>query len=138
MNKNFNIPRKLETGDIYDITLLSSKAKSKKVYIFEISNLSDLVSEEESEKLRDSFLENEIIVQQITNISKFPEFTKDTDFVNKVMQFRYVPQEIFDIRKEIVIFDDIVAIYDDKEILVIKDEVYVEQQKQLFQSIWKE
>jgi hypothetical protein len=52
------------------------------------------------------------------------------------MSFRYVPKCIFHIRYEILIFDNIVAIYDEKEILINENSRFADNQRQLFLSIW--
>jgi len=85
--------------------------------------------------LRQEFLKNQIQVKQITNHYNLKEFSKNNEFIDNVMLFRYVPQNIFHIKYEILIFDDIVAIYDENEILIIENKTYAENQKQLFLAI---
>jgi len=130
--------KRITSEELYDITLRSAGAQSKQVYIYELWELSDFLSSKQSEEIRELFLRNKVSVKQITNDSAVPEFSKNTDFVNKVMQFRFVSSDIFTIKKEILIFDDIVAIYDHEEILIIQDEVFSMNQKQLFENIWNE
>ncbi len=128
--------RKSSKNDLYEITLKSSKAKEKEIYIYEKGEMSDLFDRQKAEKIRKSFLKNKVKVKQITNIPTLPKFTEIDEFTNKLMTFRYVPKDIFSIDNEILIFDDIVAIYNTKEILVIKDKKFADNQKQLFISIW--
>lgn len=136
---NFNSKlQKADMKDIYEISLKSSSAKNKEVFIFEMWDLSSKIEKKDAEKLRERFLKNKIKVKQITNSSYLPEFSKNDDFVNNVMKFRYVPKSIFHIRNEILIFDDTVAIYNKKELLIINDKSFAESQKQLFQNIWRE
>lgn len=122
--------------DLYRVSLESARAKEKEIFIFELESLSDLFDEKLAEDLRKEFLKNNIKIKQITNIPALPKFTENNEFVNELMTFRYVPKDIFSIDKEIVIFDDTVAIYTPKELLVIKDKVFANNQKQLFMSIW--
>ena len=75
MQESFTVPKKVTKEHIYDITSLSADAKSKKVYIFKMSDLNDFISFSEAEAIRNTFLENGVKVQQITNIPKSPEFT---------------------------------------------------------------
>lgn len=128
--------RSVSKEELYEITLLSANAKSKKVFIFEKGSLSDLFSKEEAEKVRKEFLKNNIHVKQITNHYNLKEFSKNNEFVDEVMLFRYVPKDVFHIKYEILIFDNIVAIYDEKEILIIENSIYAESQRQLFSSVW--
>ena len=126
------------TQDIYDITLMSTRAKNKKVYIFEKGDLSDFINKKDAEVLRAEFLKNKIKVKQITNNYDLSAFSDNIEFINKVMLFRYVPKSVFNIRQEILIFDDIVAIYDQKQALMIQNADFAKSQKQMFLSIWNE
>lgn len=129
--------KKTTNSDLYQISLKSSMAKSGEIFIFEKGSLSDLFDKTKAEKLRISFLKNNIKVKQITNIPTLPKFSDNDEFVNKVMTFRYVPKDIFSIENEIVIFDDTVAIYNKDELLIIEDKKIANNQKQLFINIWE-
>jgi hypothetical protein len=137
VNKKFIAKlEKATEDDLYEISLRSSMAKSGEVYIFEKGNLSDLLDIAKAEKIRNNFLKNNIRVKQITNIHKLPKFTDSDEFVNKAMTFRYVPEDIFSIENEVLIFDDVVAVYNRAELLIIKNKVFANNQRQLFMSIW--
>jgi len=137
-NKFINKLEPVSKDELYELQLLSANAKSKKLYIFEKWSLNDIIWEEKAEELRKIFLKNNIKTKQITNISKLPEFSKDNDFVNKLIHFRYIPKEIFEIKYEMLIFDNIVAIYDSKKLLIIEDNKIANMQKQLFKNIWEQ
>jgi len=124
--------------DLYELTLLSANARSKELFIFEKGSLSDFFPKESAEKLRKEFLKNKIQVKQITNHYNLKEFSKNNEFIDTVMLFRYVPKSIFHIKHEILIFDDIVAIYDEKEILIIENSTFADNQRQLFFAIWEQ
>lgn len=133
--------KKATKEDLYKVSLLSAKSKEKQIYIYEISNLSEIIGFKKAEILRKEFLKNKIKVKQITNIPILPKFTDNDEFVNKLMDFRYVAKDIFEIVDEILIFDDIVAIYNTKpetKLLVIKNSEFAESQKQLFMNLWCE
>ena len=137
MTKNFTSKlEKTSESDLYEISLKSSKAEDREVFIFEKGDMSDLVDKNKAEQIRKNFLKNNIKVKQITNIPTLPKFTDNDEFVNKVMTFRYVPKDIFTIDNEILIFDDTVAIYNKEELLIIEDKKFANNQKQLFTSIW--
>lgn len=123
---------------LYEITLLSANAKSKELYIFEKGSLEELFSKEESENIRKIFLKNKISVKQITNDEHLKKFSQNKEFVNTLMSFRYVPKNIFNIQYEILIFDNIIVIYNDIEFFIIENKSYAENQKQLFLSIWEQ
>lgn len=129
---------KATPDDLYEISLKSSNAKEGEVLIFEKGEMSDLFDKTKAEKIRKNFLKNNIKVKQITNIPTLPKFTDNDEFVNKVMTFRYVPKDIFSIENEILIFDNTVAIYNEKELLIVEDKKFTNNQKQLFSSIWEQ
>jgi len=125
--------------DLFEISLESAKAKSKSVFIYEKGDLNDVIGEKKAEELRDLFLANNIKVKQITNIPTLPPFSKNDRFINTCMTFRYIPEETFTIEKEILIFDDTVAIYtigSNPKLAVIEDKSFAANQKQLFLNLW--
>lgn len=123
---------------IYDITLESAFAKSKEVFIFELWDIWNFMWKEKSEEIRWFFMKNKIKVKQINNNFIIPLFSTNKDFINKVMSFRYITKDIFEVKKEIVIFDDKVAFYDKNNFTVIEDKIFANSQKQLFMSIWEQ
>ena len=123
---------------IYEITLQSAFAKSKVIFIYEIGEISDFIGKEESEKIRDLFFKNNIKVKQISNCSSLPKFSENKEFINKVMNFRYIPEVIFTIKSEILIFDDKIAIYNKNTFELIENKIFADNQKQLFMSIWEQ
>jgi hypothetical protein len=122
--------------DLYDITAASAQAKSGQVFIYEKGSMGDLFHPHQAEAVRALFLKNNITVKQITNNPILPKFSENDDFINQVMQFRYVPPSVYTIEDEIVIFDDIVAIYNTSRIAVIHDSTFAQHQKQLFLLTW--
>jgi len=130
---------KATINDLYEISLLSAMAKEKQIYIYEISNLSEVVGFKKAEVLRKEFLKNRIKVKQITNVPVLQKFTDNDEFVNNLMDFCYVPKDTFEIMDEILIFDDIVAIYNiepEIKLLVIENKNFTKNQKELFLEIW--
>lgn len=130
--------KKVTLEELYEISLESARSKEGEIFIFELGNLSDLFGYEKAEKLRQEFLQNKTKVKQITNLPSIQKFTDDDDFLNNLMTFRYVPSNIFTINNEILIFDDVVAIYNKDELMIIRDENFSKNQKQLFMSIWEQ
>ena len=128
--------KKASANDLYEIHLKSSNAKSGEFLIFEKGEMADFFGTAKAEKIRQNFLKNNIKVKQITNIPVLSKFSDNDEFVNKVMTFRYVPKDIFAIKNEIMIFDDTVAVYNKRELLIIEDRKFADNHKQLFMSIW--
>lgn len=138
MQKFITNLKKATTNDLYEISLKSSMAKEWEIYIFEKWEMSNLFDNIRAEKIRNNFLKNNVKVRQITNIPILPKFTNNDEFVNKIMTFRYVPKDYFLIENEILIFDNIVAIYNTEELLIIEDDKFANSQKQLFMNIWEQ
>ena len=139
MSFTWNTPFHIATNTkLYEISLLSAQAKSKEVFIFEKWEMWDLFEKEKVEEIRKTFVENTIKVRQITNNSSLQRFTDNRDFVDQVMSFRYIPKDVFPIEKEVIIFDDTVAIYDSKEICIIENTGFAKMQKALFQNLWEQ
>jgi len=128
-------------SDLFAISKLSACAKSKEIYIYEKEDLSKLIGFKKAEELRQLFLKNKIKVKQITNLPSLPKFSKNDKFINTCMTFRYVPKQVYRIENEVLIFYDIVAIYNIKpfpKLLIIKDKNYSTNQKHLFEILWQE
>ena len=123
---------------IYDITLESAFAKSKEVFIFELWEMWDFFWKEKSEEIRQFFIKNNVKVKQISNNSSISEFSTNKIFGSKVMTFRYINKDIFDITNEILIFDDKVAYYNEEEFFIINNKQFADNQKQLFMWIWEQ
>lgn len=121
---------------VYEISMRSAVARSGEVYIYELSDLNAFLDSEQAEDVRRRFLEQSTSVKQISNSPSIPEFSKNREFINKCLEFRYVPAELYRIRDEVLMFDDVVAIYNDYEITVIEDRNFADSQRELFLNLW--
>lgn len=125
-----------EISDLYDISLASSAARDKEVFIFEKSDMSALFDQNRAEEIRKNFLENGVKVKQISNSPTIPKFSENSDFINQVMTFRYIPSSVYEINHEVLVFDDTVAVYNSSQMMIIQDPAFAKNYKQLFQAIW--
>jgi hypothetical protein len=130
--------QKADSSDLYEITLKSSLIKNGEILIYELGEMADLFSKDKAEQIRDNFVKNNIKIRQITNNSKLDKFSDSQEYVNNTIKFRYVPKDIFNIENEILIFNDTVAIYNTKELLVIEDAKFANNQRQLFENVWEQ
>ncbi len=122
--------------NLYELSLLSGRAKSKQVMIYEKGSLNDIMSIKQAEQVRAVFLEEGVKVQQIINQPELSAFSENENFINQVMTFRYVPETLTKIENETIIFDDTVAFYNREQITLIKDEGFARMQHQLFLLLW--
>lgn len=110
--------------------------------IFETSyaSLNDMFDKEISEKIREEFLVRGIKIKEITNNLFHEDYTSVKDFNKKVMDIRYIDPKKLSIKVETLIYNDIVAIYEPKKdgfCIEIYSKELAEQQKQLFEAVWK-
>lgn len=123
---------------IVDVSLRSASAKA--INIFELGNLNDLLSKEQAEFIRAEFVKHNTTIKQLTNLRKFTSWTDNTDLVQQNLSVKYVPPENFKIQNEILIFDDITAIYrlqPDPYYLEIDDKLYAKSMRSFFTNTWQ-
>lgn len=120
------------------VTLNSLKAKDG-IYIYEISSMNQFVDPGFAEDVRRQFVKNQIHIKQLTNLVFLDKWTKIEELVEKYWEARYIDPKKFEIKAEILIYNDVVAIYDfKKEIFCaeIYNQNLARMQKQLFEFIW--
>lgn len=128
-----------ELSDIIDVTRRSAYCSSG-INIFELGTLHDLVGFEKVEELRALLSERNVSVHQLTNHPSIEAWTEHTELATKLVKVRYIDPQVFSIRNEIVIFDDVVATYRvEPSIYYVEtqDEQYANMMRELFASVWK-
>lgn len=134
--------QKTTPENIFSLTMKSAEAKNKELYIFEIDSLEKFLPksthEKELKEARRKFLDNKINIFQITNNFSEGKFVLGAQKENtdRIINYRYIEKNSFTIENDILIFDDTVAIYNDKEITIIEDAFFAKNQKQAFEHIW--
>ena len=126
---------------IFDISIQSARCRSREIYIYELSSLSALIGEARAEIVRSEMLKHNITVYQIANTPVISPFTKNDPFVEKCMNFRYVPKSTMNIETEVLIFDDVVVSYclgDTPKFQMIQDPSFAQMQRSLFLTLWWE
>ncbi len=97
--------------DIIDINRRSADSKTG-ISIIELSMLDSLMDKVTAEDIRQNIISKRVPVKQLTNFSEiYSDWTKFSKEMQQLMQIRYIPKEVFSIENEILIFDDIVAMY---------------------------
>ena len=121
------------------VTWNSTKAKDM-VRIYELKDMDAFLEHGTAELMREKFVENKIKTHQLTNAKHIDNYTNVTEKVNKYWEVRHVSPEKLTIEFEVLIYNDVYAIYSYKESEVFCIEIYSEQlarmQKQLFDFIW--
>lgn len=128
-----------DRSDIIDVNRRSTQCKTG-ISIIELSMLDGLMDKDTAESIRSEIIAKNIPVRQLTNLSEiYADWTRFTKELQELMQIRCIPTEIFSIQNEILIFDDIVAMYRvEPEIyyVEIEDANYASMMRDFFDNLW--
>lgn len=122
---------------IADVSLRSVNAKE--ILIMEIGKLGDLIPYEQAEKIRQEFILHKTPIKQITNQQTLETWT-DTTELTENMEVKFIPADNFAIKTEILIFDDIIAMYRVKPDYFyeeICDNDFARTMRQFFFALWQ-
>jgi hypothetical protein len=124
--------------DIIKINRRSVKAKEG-IRIIELSSLGDVIPKHIAEEIRRELLANKVPVRQLTNHKTFGPWTEIEDFIKTCMEIRYISKTQLPIATEVLLFNDIVAMYRIEptvSVIVLQDQVIATQQQKLFDLAW--
>ncbi len=125
--------------DIIDINRRSANSKTG-ISIIELSMLDGLMDKDTAEIIRQSIIHNKVPVRQLTNFSEiYSDWTVFSRELQELMQIRFVGRDVFDIQNEILIFDNIVAMYriePDVSYIEIEDSSYANMMRSFFDNLW--
>ncbi len=125
--------------DIIDINRRQVEAQDG-IRIMELGSLSDIIPFKMAETIRQKLLKQAITTMQLTNHRSFKSWTNVAGYVETCMDVRYVSPDILPINVEIVMFNDVVAMYQiepEVSVTIIEHAAYAAQQKALFDNFWK-
>ena len=93
------------------LTLTEHSVRTTELRIFELAeSLADYVPRQDAERLRQAFVDNNVEVRELTNLTQFPAFTGVKNF-DKHWSARHVPTHIYKSAREFLVYDDVVACY---------------------------
>lgn len=119
----------------YNIT----RAKDK-LRVFEMDHLSDFLSFEFAENVRQRLVEHKVSTYDLTNKKSFAGFTDIEPLIKLYSHFRYIDPKQLAINFEVLIYNDVYATYTYKDKDIFCVEIYnqhlADMQKQLFDYIW--
>lgn len=122
------------------VTVNSLRAKGE-LRIFEIENMGSFLNFGFCEEVRQGFIDRNIHVKELTNQENQPAWTKVQKFVDGYWECRYVDPKVLQTHLEMVIYNDVVALYAYKEKHIFCVEIYnpnlATMQKQMFDFIWR-
>jgi sugar-specific transcriptional regulator TrmB len=121
------------------ITWNSKNAKGE-LRIIEKSTMDQFLDYGFSERTRTEFLLNKVHVKEITNATQLNGWTDIKQFVTDFWECKYIPASLFEIRFEILIYNDVYAMYNYENNDIVGIEIYNQQlsnmQRQLFDFLW--
>lgn len=124
------------------VTWNSLKAE-KDLYIFELSStMESFTTQDFAEEVRGEIVRRRIHVKQLTNLVEIPDYTEVIEKVKKYWEVRHIDKRKLNITFEVVIYNDVVAMYDFSRAqpfcVEIKDPKLSAFQKGQFQFIWQQ
>lgn len=110
--------------------------------IYEVAaSMSVFIDEDLAEKIRQEFTDRQIKIRQLTNISHLKPFTRVPGHV-KLWQVRYIDPAKLNLKFEVLIYNDVFAMYQftggEQFCVEVYNENLAAMQKQLFDFIWNQ
>ncbi len=122
------------------VTWNSLKAKGE-LLTLEVSDMSAFLDKAYAEDMRYRFVENKIKIRTLTNVVKIAAWTSTHEMVEKYWSIRHIPAKQMKINFEILIYNDVYALYRYQDADIFCVEIYnkelTEMQKQVFEFMWK-
>ena len=123
------------------VTWNSLKAQGE-LLTMEIKDMDAFFDHAYAEELRLRFVDNKIHIRTLTNATKIPPWTDIAkEMVKNYWEIRYIPRQQMDIKFEILIYNDVYAMYryQDKKVFCV--EIYsrelADMQRQIFYYMWQ-
>jgi sugar-specific transcriptional regulator TrmB len=122
------------------ITWNSIKA-DKELRIFEVDqDMSKFTGTSFAERVREEFSMKGTMTKQLTNSPSIEGFTDNEEYVNRCMQVKYIDPKRLSLDFELLIYNEVVALYSTAEEEPFGIEIYnkdlARMQKQIFDFIW--
>ena len=105
-----------------------------------VSDMSKYLDRTFSEEVRSEIVKRKIHIKQITNLTDIPAHTDVSELVTNYWEVRYVDPKSLALSYEVLVYDDVVAMYNvrgnDVFCVEIQDKDLAKMQKQLFMFVW--
>lgn len=123
------------------VSLNSLEAKGE-LLIYELKNMSAFMDFGFAEEIRRGLVKHKIHTRELTSLTQMPPWTKVTEQVTKYWEPRYVDPAELDIKLEILIYNQTVALYNytggEVFCIEIRSRALADMQKQLFNYVWNQ
>jgi sugar-specific transcriptional regulator TrmB len=122
------------------VTYNSTNAKGVLRIIERVNDMSVILPKQFAEDMRQKFLDNKILCKQISPFPTLTAWTDVTEFVEKYSEARYIPPEKLKRDFEVLIYNDVYALYntegEDTFCIEIYNPELAAMQKQIFDFLW--
>lgn len=135
---SFSIKHSTDIDDIIDISWRQAHS-STEVLVLEVGTMNDLMPVSNAEEIREALKLNNIKIRQLSNYQLNNQYTNVVNYGANI-RAKYIPKEVFEVKNEIVIFENTVAMYQVKpsvNYLEISDPAYAQMMRELFDNLWK-
>jgi sugar-specific transcriptional regulator TrmB len=124
------------------VTWNSLKAKGG-LLTMEVSDMNAFLDKAYAEDMRLRFIDNKVKIRTLTNATKIPPWTAVAyEMVEKYWTIRHIPEKHMKINFEILIYNDVYALYryqdDDIFCVEIYNKELAEMQRQVFEFMWRD
>jgi sugar-specific transcriptional regulator TrmB len=123
------------------VTYNSTNAKGVLRIIERVNDMSVILPKQFAEDMRQKFLDNKILCKQISPFPTLTAWTDVTEFVEKYSEARYIPPETLQRDFEVLIYNDVYALYNTEGENTFCIEIYNPElavmQKQIFDFLWE-
>ncbi len=125
------------------VTWNSTKAHGILRVIEMANDMSDFLDQEFSEKVRQEFINQKLTSsRQLTNLVHLKPYTQVSEFALMIQDYRYIDPNIFTIEIEMLIYNQVVAIYQFKDNQVFCIEIYnqplTRMMQQFYDLLWNQ
>lgn len=125
---------------VKQVSFNSLRAKGE-LLTMEIKDLDAFFSHKEAEQLRLKFIDRQIQIRTLTNIKYIQPWTQvASEMVEKYWQIKHIPEKQLKIEFEILIYNDVYAMYRYKKKEIFCVEIYnqelADMQRQTFRYMW--
>lgn len=123
------------------VTLNSLEADKDGLRLFEIKSLEEFIPQQEAEKIRQEFVNQKIYIKELSNLTYLEPWTDVEQLVKTYWRYRYIDPKKFEIKTEILIYNDVVAMYDWRDgifCVEIHNKKLADMQKGLFDYVWNQ
>ena len=107
----------------------------------ELETASAFMDQRDAEEMRRELVRNKIMTRTLTNARHLAPYTKVHEIVEKYWEIRHLSKEVFEIKAEVFVYNDVYCLYKYTDNDVFAVEIYnqdlADMQRQVFSILWE-